>query len=59
MPLIWVIALVVAVVTFRVWAGVDAGLTAALFKRWGTRTTVVLCTMSVIGAVLAIYVSRR
>jgi cytochrome bd-type quinol oxidase subunit 2 len=59
MPLVWAIALVVAVVAFRVWAGVDAGLAAALFKRWGKRTTLMLCTVSVIGAALAIYLSRR
>jgi len=59
MPLIWTIALIVAVVAFRVWGGVDAGLMTALFKRWGKRTTVVLCTMSLIGAGVAIYLSRR
>jgi len=59
MPLIWVLALVVAVVGFRVWAGIDTGVTAAYFRRFGKRNAVVLCTISVIGGALAIYVSRR
>jgi hypothetical protein len=55
----WAIALVVAVVGFRVWAGVETGLAAAYFKKLGKRTTIALCTISLIGAALAIYVSGR
>lgn len=59
MPLIWVIALIVAVIGFRVWAAIDTGLTAAYFKRLGKRTSVALCTISVIAGAVAIYLSRR
>jgi len=59
MPLIWVIVLIIAVVGFRVWAAIDAGLMAAYFKRFGKRTSIALCTMSVLGGALAIYLSKR
>ena len=59
MSLIWVIVLIVAVVGFRVWAGIDTGVTAAYFRRFGKRNAVVLCTIPVIAGGLAIYLSRH
>ena len=51
--------MIVAVVGFRVWAGVDTGVTAAYFRRFGKRNAVVLCTISVIAGTVAIYLSRH
>jgi len=59
MSLFWVIALIVAVVGFRVWAGIDTGVTTAYFRRIGKRNAVALCTISVIAGAVAIYLSRR
>jgi hypothetical protein len=59
MSRIWVMALIVAVVGFRVWAAIDTGLIAAYFRRLGKRTTVALCATSVIAGAFAIYLSRR
>lgn len=59
MSLIWVIVLIFAVVGFRVWAGIDTGVTAAYFGRIGKRNSVVLCTISVIAGAVAIFLSRH
>jgi hypothetical protein len=54
-----VIALIVVLVALRLSMPPVPGLLKTGLKRWGTRTTVLLCGVSVIGAVAVIFLSRH
>jgi len=58
MPLIATIALVIVLVAFRLLVPPVPNLVGTYFRRWGKRTTIVLCTISLVVATLAILVSR-
>jgi hypothetical protein len=54
-----VIALIVALVALRLSIPPVPGLLKTGLKRWGTRTTVLLCSVSLFGAAAVIILSRR
>jgi len=58
MALLGTIAIILLLVAFRLLVSPVPGL-ATLSKKFGTRTTVVLCSIAVAGAVMAIALSRR
>ena len=58
MALLGTIAVIVILVAARLLMAPVPGL-AALSKRFGTRTTVVLCSIAAAGAVVGIALSRR
>jgi len=59
MALAVTIAIVLVVVTIRLLLPPVPGFIASFSRRWGKRTTVVLCAISLAGAALAIFVSGR
>jgi hypothetical protein len=58
MALIGTIAIIALLVAFRLLAAPAPGL-AALSRRFGKRTTIVLCSVALAGAAVAIALSRR
>ena len=58
MALLGTIAVIVILVAARLLMAPVPGL-ATLSKRFGTRTTVILCSMAAAGAVVAMALSRR
>jgi hypothetical protein len=58
MALLGTIAVIIILVAFRLLVTPVPGL-AVLSKRFGTRTTAVLCSIAVAGAAMAIAFSRR
>jgi hypothetical protein len=59
MALVLTIALVVVLVALRLLVPPVPGLLKMGLERWGKRITVILFAISLIGAVLAIVISRR
>lgn len=59
MALVLTIALVVVIVALRLLVPPVPGLLKIGLERWGKRTTIILFSISLIGAALAIFVSRR
>jgi hypothetical protein len=53
------IALVVVLVALRLLLPPVPGLLKSSFQRWGTRNTILLCSISLVGAVVAIFLSRH
>jgi hypothetical protein len=59
MALVLTIALVVALVAVRLLIPPVPGLLKIGIERWGKRSTIMLCAISLTGAVLVILISRR
>jgi hypothetical protein len=59
MALALTIALVVVMVAVRLLIPPVPGLLKMGLDRWGKRNTIMLCAISLVGAVLAIVLSRR
>jgi hypothetical protein len=59
MALVLTIAFVVLVVGLRLLVPPVPGLVKTSLERWGKRTTLMLFAISVIGAAVAIFISRR
>ena len=59
MALVLTIALIVVLVGFRLLLPPVPGLLRAYLQRWGKRTTIVLCTISLACAAIAILALRR
>ncbi len=53
------IALIVALVAFRLLLPPVPGLLKTGLQRWGTRSTILLCTISLVCAIAAIFLSRH
>lgn len=58
MALLGTIAVIIILIAFRLFMAPVPGL-AELSKRFGTRTTVILCSIAAAGAVVAIALSKR
>jgi len=59
MALALAITLVVVLVVVRLLIPPVPGLLKLGLERWGKRSTIILCAVSLIGAVLVILISRR
>jgi hypothetical protein len=59
MALVLTIALIAVLVAVRLLIPPVPGLLKIGVERWGKRTTIMLCAVSLIGAVLVIFISRR
>jgi hypothetical protein len=59
MALVLTIAVIIALVGVRLMLPPVPGLLKNYASRWGKRTTIVLCAVSLTGAALAIFISRR
>lgn len=59
MALILTISLVVILVMVRLFIPPVPGLLKTSIDRWGKRTTIMLCTTALVGAVLLILISRQ
>jgi hypothetical protein len=59
MSLAATITLVIILVAFRLLLPPVPGMVKIHFRRWGTRNTIILCTISAAGAALAIFFSRH
>jgi hypothetical protein len=53
------IALIVVLVVLRLWLPPVPGLLKTGFQRWGTRSTILLCSISLTFALVAIFLSRH
>jgi hypothetical protein len=59
MALALTIALIVALVAVRLLIPPVPGLLKTYVERWGKRTTIMLCAISLVGAALLILISKR
>ncbi len=59
MALVLTIALVIALVAVRLLIPPVPGLLKTYVERWGNRTTIMLCAISLVGAALLILISKR
>jgi hypothetical protein len=59
MALALTIALVIALVAVRLLVPPVPGLLKTYVERWGKRTTIMLCAISLVGAALLILISKR
>jgi hypothetical protein len=59
MALVLTIAVVVVVVALRLLVPPVPGLLKISLERWGKRSTIMLFAISLIGAAVAIFISRR
>jgi hypothetical protein len=59
MALALTIALIVTLVALRLLIPPVPGLLKTYVERWGKRTTIMLCAISLVGAALLILISKR